>query len=614
MAGVRRLLLVVFLLVAFTYGRRLLSLDVRDWDQAVVRLAATPSSNDPHEIPLSGSSRHELENDETSKTNDDFKPEFYDEDAPLNPLEELHHALETMQTHFFQLWLGTWPSAIDWTAAVMGTHLSASLYSLTRSLEYVLPGTLSSAASDEAERVENEINKYFSQSVAYYFGENAFAIRTQAYDDMLWVVLGWLESIKFIHLHNSKHYPTTKDSVGEGAWYGTQFEPQFAHRARIFYDLAAKGWDTTLCGGGMIWSPHLGPYKNAITNELYISASIGMYLYFPGDDNTAPFSKGSTDYKEQEKAEPHDLKHLRAAIEGYAWLKSSSMTNDQGLYVDGFHIRGYGQNGSIGTGKCDVRNEMVYTYNQGVILSGLRGLWEGTGQQAYLEDGHELIRNVIAATGWEDGRPSGSWRWSGLGRNGVLEEVCDSSGTCSQNGQTFKGIFFQHLTAFCEPLPRHPLIPGKTHAANPILAHLHLQSCKEYTPWVIHNARAAIKTRDKTGEFGMWWGRPAADPRDTPEAAPLPDGATDYRNEGQAPTSWGVEADENAFDQSLLGTLVDDEVTANKDGELVNKDSTRGEHTNDLNGRGRGRTVETQGGGVAVLRAAWELVSMYNSR
>src|SRR5947208_3880087 len=35
----------------------------------------------------------------------------------VNALEELHYALETMQTNYFEIWLGTWPNSIDWTAA-----------------------------------------------------------------------------------------------------------------------------------------------------------------------------------------------------------------------------------------------------------------------------------------------------------------------------------------------------------------------------------------------------------------------------------------------------------------------------------------------------------------
>ncbi len=138
------------------------------------------------------------------------------------------------------------------------------------------------------------------------------------------------------------------------------------------------------------------------------------------------------------------------------------MLNSQGLYIDGFHISGT-KNGTRPSTKCDVRNEMVYTYNQGVILTGQIGLWKATGHDGFLRDGHRLIQSVITATGYdlEDDRPIDDIDdlepgqlppWRGLGRAGVLEEQCDVSGTCSQDSQSFKGIFFHHLTAFCAPL------------------------------------------------------------------------------------------------------------------------------------------------------------------
>jgi hypothetical protein len=34
-------------------------------------------------------------------------------------------------------------------------------------------------------------------------------------------------------------------------WHGQEFIPTFAHRARIFYDLATRGWDSRLYGGGV---------------------------------------------------------------------------------------------------------------------------------------------------------------------------------------------------------------------------------------------------------------------------------------------------------------------------------------------------------------------------
>lgn len=616
----------------------------------------TPDAIENGQEPLAAPHEYSGSNNNHAGPAAIFPPPESGEDAhwPLNPLEELHDALETMQSQYFELWLGQWPSAIDWTAAVIATFVSATLHSLTRSLEYVLPGTEQPAV--EGQRIENEISKYFSQTVAYYFGEDAFSIRMQAYDDMLWVVLGWLESIRFIGTHAHRHFAPSDGGADGRAWYGRQFAPAFAHRAHIFYDIASEGWDTKLCGGGMTWNPRLTPYKNAITNQLFISASIGMYLYFPGDENTSPFVavQGGGGDGGLPSARPHDRRYLAAAVDGYNWLRSSNMTNEKGLYVDGFHIRNWGKNGSIGTGKCDVRNEMTYTYNQGVLLSGLRGLWEGTGEQWYLEDGHELVRNVIKATGWvqhekrrerrgkkkhsntkdtpdddddddfddEKKRGKKKYKWHGMGRDGILEEACDAHGSCNQNGQTFKGIFFHHLTLFCEPLPLTPHIPGVTFGASRETALLHRQSCKEYAPWVAHNARMALRTRDEDGRFGMWWGAPNWDGEQEVEDVALPPGAVDYRNNDSLPQGqvwmpikdydwYGRESGEMpsflGFGQAE-GSFGSKKVLSSEKEEYQEELRTEVRDTND---KGRGRTVETQGGGVAVVRALWEFVNMY---
>ncbi|KAF2002152.1 glycoside hydrolase family 76 protein [Amniculicola lignicola CBS 123094] len=639
--------------------------------------------------------------------------------ATSNALQDLHSALETMQQEYFSLWLGKWTTAIDWTAAVMGTHMSAALSSLSHSISYTMPGTFDKGRKldVEAQMVENEINKYFGQTIAYYFGEDAFGLRMQAYDDMLWVVLGWLDSIQFIESHSHLHYPLANPtSRHQSTWHGQQFTPAFAHRARVFYELASAGWDWKLCGGGMTWNPNLLPYKNAITNELFISASINMYLHFPGDKNCSPFMSAQDSgphppwkkLRAQESGDPstcstadgslpeYDPIYLANAVNGYNWLKNSGMQNEQGLYVDGFHIRGYGRNGSIGTGKCDERNEMVYTYNQGVILSGLRGLWEATGKIDHLEDGHELVRNVIRATGWTDsdlapfvsfsfsnpehhGKPSASSHphpnpestskekakhknppkpsphqhlfarnrnptpppplspssWSGLGTNGILTDACDPLGICSQDGQTFKGIFFHHLVHFCAPLPTVPVQPGKTFAASKEAAMLHRMSCREYTSWVVRNARMAMGTRDEGGRFGGWWGVGVGEgagvgadkkkqgktdkgsrKRRIDSETFVPEGAVDYRNDGGAYAAF-FEAVEGGDEDD--GLFLSSSCSSSSSSSSSSDDSDtpptyqhmqrRNIHTStDLNDRGRGRTVETQGGGVAVLRAMWEFL------
>ncbi|KAI4100609.1 MAG: hypothetical protein L6R37_005367 [Teloschistes peruensis] len=543
---------------------------------------------------------------------------------PSDTFAGLLEALDVMQSHYYVMWQGQWPTAIDWTAAVMGTHVSAALAAMSEAWQFPPHRTSYLDLAQESQEHENLINRYFTQITSFYFGENAFSLRTQAYDDMLWVVLGWLESVKFINLHSALPHPphdkTPKDPARNlSAWYARQFIPQFAHRARLFYDLASKGWDTSLCGGGMVWNPYLAPYKNAITNQLFISASISMYLYFPGDHNSSPFSIRNPvrPLTNVPPARAHDPKYLENAVEAYQWLNTSGMTNWRGLYVDGFHITGWrgGQNGSMGTGKCDLRDEQVYTYNQGVILSGLRGLWEATGFVAYLDDGHRLIRNVIAATGWNTRGTRWRWQWSGLGRNGVMEEACDSTGTCSQNGHTFKGIFFHHLTLFCHSLPSIALSDGdfKTFSASDDLSKWHKKQCKEYGPWLRNNAQAACITRNDEGEFGTWWGIPgcngqANSPMSDEEGFELPlNEGTDYRND-VVPRDmiWRLPDDQI---WQLQDVPNDDESTSKLDSENSKQDLADARRW-DPNNRGRGRTVETQSGGLAIIRALWKIIDL----
>jgi hypothetical protein len=526
----------------------------------------------------------------------------FNDQKPLSPneftnkthtLPTLLNALDVLQTSYFEIWQGNWPTGIDWTKAVIGTYLSSALLTISTSFDFL------SSAKDS----ENVVNKYFSQLIGAYFGQDAFALRQEAYDDMLWVVLGWLESVKFINTHSTGHYSSTGHG---GDWYGKDFIPAFAHRARIFWELASQGWDTSLCNGGMIWNPYLVPYKNAITNELYIAASISMYLYFPGDENASPFGfaspPGLTSVDAAPPGRPHDPKYLAAAIEAYRWLNNSNMTDAKGLYVDGYHISGWSReqpkNGSQNT-RCDSRNEMVYTYNQGVLLSGQRGLYEATGARSYLEDGHKLVADVIAATGWDLThnialpQSNALAKWQGLGRSGILEEACDAPAICSQDGQTFKGIFFHHLTSFCSPLLEHLVLPDGIFVGKDLVddRKLHENQCKRYGEWIRHNARAAIGTKDVEGKFGMWWGAPhRRDASDFDFEVELPHTAVDYRNSG-VPQKWKDSKKRKSRD-------VDEKVT----------EKGRTAAVRDLNDRGRGRTVETQGGGVAVLRALWEIV------
>lgn len=327
----------------------------------------------------------------------------------------------------------------------------------------------------------------------------------------------------------------------------------------------------------MTWNSRLNPYKNAITNELFAAASISMYLYFPGDNSSAPFLRST---ESPQSGEAHDAKYLENAIKSYKWLEGSGMRSDVGLYQDGFHVNGWQRypNGTVnpGTGRCDDINTMVYTYNQGVMLTASRGLWLATGARSYLDNGHALISSVIRATGW----PNTDKTWHGLGRAGVLEEYCDHGLYCSQDGQTFKGIFFHHLSEFCRPLHQQErdFMSEFTSEGYDEPAHrLHMEKCAAYAKWIQHNADAAMVTRNLDGLFGMWWGIPVHSRCDADclsLSQSLPHAAKDHVNPH---------------------VLID----TDHDGQ-------------DLNDRGRGRTLETQTGALAVLKARWLWHVRYN--
>lgn len=448
---------------------------------------------------------------------------------------------------------------------------------------------------------------------------------------MLWVVLGWIEGVTFVREHAKRHYSGKAEGAVTGPsrlhkalenkpWHGSKWIPAFAHRARIFWNAASRGWDTNLCNGGMVWDRRLSPYKNAITNELWISASISMYQFWPGDNITSPWAIDDG----YQKRNPE---HLAAAIEGYKWLYDVNMINRLGLFVDGYHVSR--QRGST---KCDIRNEMVYTYNQGVLLSGHRGLWTVTGSASYLEDGHNLIQSVIKATGWSlnEGMPvdalgflqrDGLPAWRGLGRGGIMEERCDASGRCSQDGQAFKGIFFHHLTTFCATLDPITVSPGVTLDVEGFqrVKAAHSEACEHYLGWVRHNALAAMGTRDPLGVFGMWWGAGLFEEASAPSTDDETDrNATDYRNEGTPQDDiWGdhhrffpgsgVGSKEEAGTRAAMKTEQIVMSPHHKRRQRSQGSEPRTTPVKDPNARGRGRTVETQMSGLALLRAYWEL-------
>lgn len=95
--------------------------------------------------------------------------------AGTDILEGAFSALAVLQNEYYQIGRNTWPSTIDWTAAVTETVVCSILSTLTRSLDSLLLGT--NPAIREAH--ENLISTVYDQVIGYHFEQDVVAIRDQ---------------------------------------------------------------------------------------------------------------------------------------------------------------------------------------------------------------------------------------------------------------------------------------------------------------------------------------------------------------------------------------------------------------------------------------------------
>ena len=187
----------------------------------------------------------------------------------IDQLGRLQALIQTLQgSNNFNAQRGEYPTAIQWTSTTLASFI----------VDY-------SQLTDDAQ--------YFPNVAQFYKSQPVFSLLTQMYDDKQWVVLTWLRAGTYAKPRN----------FGQTA--------QFLSRAKFFYDfLVTGGWNTSSCGGGMKWGPTSG-YKNAVTTELFIATSMGMYEAF-----------GTQGY-------------LDNAVKAWIWFKNSGMINGQGLINDG---------------------------------------------------------------------------------------------------------------------------------------------------------------------------------------------------------------------------------------------------------------------------------------
>jgi predicted alpha-1,6-mannanase (GH76 family) len=191
------------------------------------------------------------------------------------------------------------------------------------------------------------------------------------FDDNLWWALAWVAA---------------RDLAGD---------QRYLDAARAVFAHSLTGWDDT-CGGGLWWNQHRR-YKNAITNELFLTLAARLARRVPGNQ----------DYRDW-------------ALRAWDWLHASGMIGPNGLVNDGLNAA------------CENNQGITWTYNQGVILGGLAALHELTGDQGYLRQGEVIADAALSRLTSE---------------RGILAEPCEPAG-CDGDQTQFKGIFVRNLHEF----------------------------------------------------------------------------------------------------------------------------------------------------------------------
>lgn len=162
----------------------------------------------------------------------------------------------------------------------------------------------------------------------------------------------------------------------------------------IFDDMVKRAWDDK-CGGGVRWAGLIW-YKNAITNELFMQLAARLAL--------EPADPAKKNY------------YLQWAVKDWNWIKNSGMINNEQMINDGLND------------KCVNNRGATWTYNQGVILGGLKDLFLLTGDSTYIKEAKTLAYASMKHLS---------------NKQGVLTDPGDNKPNHDKN--QFKGIYIRYL-------------------------------------------------------------------------------------------------------------------------------------------------------------------------
>jgi len=250
------------------------------------------------------------------------------------------------------------------------------------------------------------------------------------FDDQGWWALAW-----------AKAYELTSDPT------------YLIKSVALFFYLKDESWDESTCNGGAWWS-EAHSYKNSITNQLFFVLATQLQSLISQPHTHQRLKKALLESRHNVL---HDQMHsaidpnmyMRWSMKSWRWLQEAGLRDNlTGLYRDGLNSSQCSR--SDGN---DLGANATWTYNQGVVLTGIGKLFEITGDETLLDTADDIVSSVmeymtVPSVGNSHDRTHLMVEWSCntcIGCKNLTPE-----GSCKSNWDSamFKGAFMRHLGYF----------------------------------------------------------------------------------------------------------------------------------------------------------------------